>query len=120
MSDKACERPTMQIEASTLIRRVAEPREVGDSVKAAISRAARKLSFGYGRSRDIWYSRARRIDADEMDALRREATKQAERYERIAQAMRNSDEDFYSSDISALVNAARTIRGVDSSGTGQD
>lgn len=117
MSDKACERPTMQIEASTLIRRVAEPREVGDSVKAAISRAARKLSFGYGRSRDIWYRRARRIDADEMDALRREAGKQAERYERIAQAMQNTDSDFFGSDILALVESAKRLRGMGGTGT---
>lgn len=98
-------------EASLLVRRVAEPRKVGDSVKAAIGRAASRLGFRFNRTRDIWYGRARRIDASEMDALRLEAVKQAETYERIARAMESTDPDFYQQDIAALVGAARTLRG---------
>jgi hypothetical protein len=58
-------------EASVLVRRVAEPRVVGDSVKAAIRRAARRLGWRFSRTRDVWYGRARRIDAEELDTLRR-------------------------------------------------
>lgn len=117
MSHKVCDRMDSLGEASDLVRRVAEPRRVGDSVKSAISRAANKLGFRFTRTRDIWYRRARRIDAEEMDALRREAVNQAERYERIARAMEQTDQDFYSPDIAALVESAKRLRGLDGTGT---
>jgi hypothetical protein len=60
-------------EARNLVKRCAEPRPVGDSVKAAINRAAKRLGFTYSRTKDIWYCGARRIDASEMDRLRRSA-----------------------------------------------
>lgn len=113
MSDKSCENSDMSCEASILVKRVAEPRGVGDSVKAAISRAAHRLGWKHSRTRDIWYARARRIDAHEMDALRRQAAKEAARYESVARAMEQTDPDFYRSDIIALVRAARALRGVD-------
>src|SRR5579859_3248573 len=62
-------------EARNLVQRCAEPRPVGDSVKAAIIRASRRLGFSFSRTKDIWYSAARRIDAAEMDQLRRTADK---------------------------------------------
>jgi hypothetical protein len=60
-------------EAQTLVRRCAEPRPAGDLVKAAIRRASRRLDLPFSRTRDIWYGDARRIEAEEMDRLRREA-----------------------------------------------
>jgi len=60
-------------EAQILVRRCAEPRPVGDNVKAAIVRASRRLGFPFTRTKDIWYRNARRIDATEMDQLRRTA-----------------------------------------------
>jgi hypothetical protein len=60
-------------EAQSLVRRCAEPGPAGESVKAAIGRASRRLDLPYSRTRDIWYGDARRIDAGEMDRLRREA-----------------------------------------------
>jgi hypothetical protein len=60
-------------EARNLVRSCAEPRPVGDSVKVAIDRAADRLGFTYSRTKDIWYGDARRIDAREMDILRRGA-----------------------------------------------
>ncbi|WP_157091438.1 hypothetical protein [Methylobacterium nodulans] len=63
-------------QASQLLRELAEPRPVGDTVKAAITRAARAVSavlqepMSYGRAEDIWRREARRIDAAEMDAIR--------------------------------------------------
>ena len=62
-------------EARTLVRRCAEPRPANDSVKAAIRRASQRLEIPFSRTRDIWYGDARRIDAHEMDQLRREAEK---------------------------------------------
>jgi hypothetical protein len=60
-------------EARALIRQCAEPRKVGELVKQAIFRASRRLEMPVSRARDIWYGDARRIDAHEMDRLRRGA-----------------------------------------------
>ena len=60
-------------EAQTLVRRCAEPRLPGDSVKAAIRCASRRLGLSFTRTRDLWYGDARRIDAAEMDRLRQGA-----------------------------------------------
>jgi hypothetical protein len=60
-------------EARALIRQCAEPRKVGELVKEAIFRASRRLEMPISRARDIWYGDARRIDAEEMDRLRRGA-----------------------------------------------
>ena len=64
-------------EARALIRQCAEPRKVGELVKEAIFRTSRRLGMPVSRARDIWYGDAKRIDADEMDRLRRGA-KEAE------------------------------------------
>jgi hypothetical protein len=60
-------------EARALVRKCAEPRPAGDLVKAAIYRASRRLGMPFSRTRCIWYREARRIDAAEMDQLRRKA-----------------------------------------------
>jgi hypothetical protein len=60
-------------EAQSLVRRCAEPRPAGDRVKSAIRRASQRLDLPFTRTRDIWYGDARRIDAGEMDQLRRVA-----------------------------------------------
>lgn len=114
MSEKRSERSEMSSvsEASLLIRRVAEPRPIGDSVKAAIRRAAQRLGFSFSRTKDIWYQDARRIDAHEMDALRG----LAERYANIATTLRHQDEDFYRTQADALEYFANRLGGVDSAG----
>jgi hypothetical protein len=99
-------------EAATLIRQAAEPRPVGDSVKAAIRRAAMRLGFSFSRSKDIWYGDARRIDAGEMDALRGLAA----RYANIAATLRHQDEDFYRAQADALEYFAHRLGGVDRAG----
>lgn len=71
-------------EASHLIRYAAEPRPVGDSVKAAITRAARRVGLGYERAKSLWYAEARRVDASEMDRLRAVAAERAAKQEEAA------------------------------------
>lgn len=58
-------------EAAALVRAVAEPSRPGDTVRARITRAAKRLSWSYGRTEDIWRGEARRIDAHEIDMLRK-------------------------------------------------
>lgn len=114
MSEYRSERLEMSsvAEASTLIRKAAEPRPVGDSVKSAIRRAAHRLGLTFTRAKNIWYGEARRIDAHEMDALRG----LAERYANIATTLRHQDEDFYSTQADALEYFANRLGGVDSTG----
>lgn len=97
-------------EACQLLKRAAVP-QAGESVKHAITRVARQLHWNFARAKSIWYGEARRIDAHEMDELRRLANEQAARFQRIADAMRNTDPDFYGEDIVALVNAAQRLGG---------
>lgn len=60
-------------EAAHLMRHLAEPAVPGESVKAAIMRAARKAGVPAGLGKRLWYGEARRIDADTMDRLRERA-----------------------------------------------
>ena len=112
MSHKSCENLQMScvMEASQLIKRASGPAEVGGGIKAAIGRAARRLGWEFSRARNIWYGRARRIEAMEMDQLRELSRQQAARYERIANAMGEVDSDFYGQEINALVDMARALR----------
>ena len=66
---------TAVAEAGFLLRRIAEPRPVCDSVKAAITRAARAVGLPFGRAEDIWRGEARTVRAEEMDAIRRAASR---------------------------------------------
>lgn len=54
---------------SDALKELAEPRPVGDLVKAAIGRAARITGLTYTRAFDVWYGKARRIDADEAHRI---------------------------------------------------
>jgi replicative DNA helicase len=60
----------LTLEASEMLRRLSEPAVAGDKVKAQISRAARAAGLSYWRAFDLWYGKARRIDAHELDAIR--------------------------------------------------
>jgi len=64
---------------SDALKELAEPRPVGDLVKAAIGRAARITGLSYTRAFDVWYGKARRIDAHEAN--------------RIEQALQNKREE---------------------------
>src|SRR5678815_2481271 len=64
------------LEAAELVKRCAEPSPLPplrDSVKASVRRAAERLGWGYARTYDLWYARARRVDAGEMEHLREQA-----------------------------------------------
>jgi hypothetical protein len=69
---------------SDALRELAEPRPVGDTVGAAIRRACRTAGLPASRTFNIWYGRARRIDAHEAERinaaleLKREAVAQNE------------------------------------------
>jgi hypothetical protein len=58
------------VEACILIRSIV-PARPNDTVKMRIVRAAKLLNWKQGRAEDIWWRAARRIEAWEMDQLRR-------------------------------------------------
>jgi hypothetical protein len=63
------------VEASMLLRQLAEPAVPGESMKAAINRAARRAGIPAGLGKRLWYGEARRIDADTMDQIRERAAR---------------------------------------------
>ncbi len=127
--------------AALLLQEIAEPRPVGDSVKAAITRAARAVNvflgdrekLSYGRAEDLWRREARRIDAHELDAIRaahgaraqrrdealreelRAAAVLADRLERLAARALPADDPALAAEIRTEVHrarrAARRLRG---------
>lgn len=66
-------------QAKRLLHVAAGGKRAGEPVKTAIGRAAICAGFSITRARDIWYGDARRIDASEMDALRRLERERTER-----------------------------------------
>lgn len=71
ISDNPLEaRVPVTVEMAAIMRDAAQPVPPGDSVKAAIGRAARRLGLPYERARAIWYGQARLIRAEEADRLR--------------------------------------------------
>ena len=124
MFNKSSERSDLSdvAQASALVREVA-PVE-GATVGERILIAARKVGWGFNRTRDVWYEQARRIDAREMDQLRearqnrklQEATNEyrdlRERISRLEAAL-SFDADFYRPHIDALEQSIGGPRSVD-------
>ena len=57
-------------EMSRIVRTFAEPWQPGDSVKAGINRAARRLRLTYRRATTFWYGRQCNVLATEADQMR--------------------------------------------------
>lgn len=75
MSFKAADRTALakasREEAARLLRASILPRGVDETIKSCIARAAKRLGWPISRTQDIWRLEAARIDAFEMDQLRR-------------------------------------------------
>jgi sirohydrochlorin ferrochelatase len=94
-------------EMKSSLRLIAEPVHAGESIKALIAKAARRVGFEYWRTHDLWYGRARRIDVAELEAVRarvrakEEAQANAEiaelraRLQRLESALAVADADFF-------------------------
>jgi hypothetical protein len=57
-------------EMQSITRNAAGPWQPGDSVKAAIGRAARALGINYRRARSFWYGESVAVRATEADRMR--------------------------------------------------
>ena len=119
------------VEASTIVRQLADPATAGYCVKAAINSAfnrLRKFNWTYNRVRDVWYAREKvSITADELKQLRRAARlakEEAEATDEIAQLrsrlarlenlLLTADEAFHSESITAMRVQADRMGGKDS------
>lgn len=121
MSEKGSGVPSVRKEISI----VAGPREWGDTRESWLSRVPRRVPtvtfrtvkaiwYGEINDPDHWAARDIRRAAQFIEA-RREASALADQYEAIAGKLNATDSDFHSEDVSALVHAARILRGLDSS-----
>jgi hypothetical protein len=120
MSQNPCERVTVIMTAAiasemqSSLRLIAEPVHAGESIKALIGKAARRVGFDYWRTHDLWYGRARRIDAVELEAVRARVRRQEEaeanaeiaelraRLARLESALELADADFHGPTREAL------------------
>jgi hypothetical protein len=104
---------------SRLIEDVAGPMRANETRERWLDRAARKSrlsyrqikSLYYGQSKDPRISTAIRI-LDAADKARKEAAVLATQFELLAGSLNAQNSDRYSSDVLALINAARALRGL--------
>jgi len=58
------------LEAAEGLRELAQPVGADDRVKSQIGQAARRAGLSYWRAFDLWYRKARRVEAVEIEAIR--------------------------------------------------
>lgn len=68
--DKIVTNQDTMAEMQDLVRQASEPWLPGDSVKAAIGRAARRLGLPHRRARTLWYAAPAAVLAWEADQIR--------------------------------------------------
>lgn len=93
------------------LRELSEPWESGEYVKTAIARAAKLSRLPYWRAFDIWYGKARQIEAHEIgqiaDAIQAKNEREARnelhdlrtRLARLESRLAQGDENFHSPSI---------------------
>ena len=100
MSEILSERVEMSasVEASNLMRAIAEPAPAGVHIEALIRNVARKVGLSFRRAKAIWYGEARLILAEEMDALRAAASAR-----RATESVLSKDLERFSAELVARV-----------------
>lgn len=104
-----------------LVAAVAGPMLPTENRKRWIERAAECAGLSYRMAKSVFYSEItdpdhKAIRAMKQAAGRHEANELAQRFEGLAKALHHRDQDFHSSDIAALLSAARVLRGLDRAG----
>ena len=89
----------IQDEISRLLRRLADPVQAGESVKACIRRASQRAGLPYGQGKRLWYRETRNIPAFLADEIRERAAAHDRRLQQAAfkaiVALQESDPDYY-------------------------
>jgi hypothetical protein len=66
------------LEASELLKRLAEPAPAGAHIETLIRSVARKVGLSFSRAKALWYREAAVVRSEEMDALRAAARARGE------------------------------------------
>lgn len=96
---------------------LAGPFMPSDTRESWLARAARKAKITFRQAKALWYgecvdpkySVATNVRSAAIQA-RKEAGQLAAHFESIASGLHAKDEDFYSADVTALIDAARALR----------
>lgn len=105
-----------------LIAAVAGPKLDTDNRDSWLRRAARSAGTSYRQARALFYGEISdphhaTVSKFKQAAGRHEARNLAQQFESLAHALNVRDQDFHSSDVAALISAARALRGLDRTGT---
>jgi hypothetical protein len=124
MYHKACEAEKMSDAA--LIRECTAPALTGETIKAQIARAARRLRWNPNRVFNVWYGRAElsKTERDQardlmlkntrnQEVLRHEFQSRLQAVIGVAEAMSRTDPGFYSAEIAQLRGLVGTQGGED-------
>lgn len=102
------------------IRVIAGPVMPGDTRESWLARAARKAGITYRQCKALFYSETvdpkHSVASGVLEAAakaREEARALAAQFETIAGSLNAKDPDFHSEDVLALIDTARTLRGLD-------
>ena len=77
-SEKRVSVMSASLEASELLKRLAEPAPVGAHIETLIRSVARKVGLSFSRAKALWYREAAVVRSEEMDALRAAARARSE------------------------------------------
>ena len=112
-------------EIAVQLRELSEPWEMGDKIKAAIDRAARRSGLSYWRTFDLWYGKARRIEQYEINAVVAELAEKKRQETRnefhelktrlaiLESRLLQVDSDFHRETADQIGRQVRGARGVD-------
>ncbi len=99
---------------------IAGPYRPFDTRESWLGRAADRAGVTFRQIKTVFYAEAKHPNPKVLEKIesaseraRREASDLASRFETLAGAMNASDADFYGKDITALIHAARSLRGLD-------
>lgn len=105
------------------LRELSEPWPSGELVKSAIDRAAKLSRLGYWRAFDIWYGKARKVEAYEIEQIanaieaknekdgRNELRELKARLARIESLLASGDSHFHSPSIDHARELVRQLGG---------
>lgn len=89
----------VQDEISGLLKRLADPVQAGESVKACIRRASMRAGLTYGQTKRCWYREMTNIPAYLADHIRGKAAEHDRKLKHAAfkavVALQDSDPEFY-------------------------
>jgi len=99
---------------------IAGPRLASDTKESWLGRAARRAGISFRQCKALYYRETKDPKASVAGGVlqaaklaREEARALASKFESLAGAMNATDQDFYSADVLALIDAANRLRGLD-------